>query len=101
MRVLKFLTSSPILYLEDGWGLLFEPLAFYARVLKFMTSAPVLYLEDRCGLFFEPLAFCARVFKEYFAPNRSLDEEPRLEQIFTWFYGDEGGSALGRPFWQV
>jgi hypothetical protein len=80
----------------------FAPLAFFARVLKFLTSTPVRYLEDGWDLLFlAPGVFLRGFLKEFFAPNRSLDEEPRLEQIFTWFYGDEGGSALGRPFWQV
>jgi hypothetical protein len=39
--------------------------------------------------------------KECFALSGGLDEEPRLEQIFTWFYDDEGGSALDHPFRQV
>jgi hypothetical protein len=131
VRVLSFLISAPVLCLEDGWGLLFEPLAFLARVLGFLTSTLVLCLRTGGVCFWAPDIFCegawffdlrsrplpwgqvgfafellaffwgCSIFRGCFYSSGGLDKEPCLGQIFTWFYGDEGGSALGHPFWRI
>ena len=60
------MTSVLVLFLNERWSLLYEPLACFMRVLTRYDLHAYLFLKERWSLFCEALVCFARVFTCYY-----------------------------------